>query len=295
MKRIPLVLFASLFTTASVHAQDEESVVQGEPIVAPVVVPTTARILGDIPDGTPPPPQPPKPALIVASKDILATTTHQQGGRTITIQRIKPIALPPLPAPVSVKVDITAIQAGLAEFREDYPDSGMLCLGASVYRFKDAPPRTLVTYWPGGKGGCITFWSSADFALISGICSFIATDGFEREIFMMWGVEDVDSITEFRAAQNSEYQGPDIPDFPVGPATFFVVGTQPAAATLVAIQSLHDLYNNGFSRLKTAYEGRERARIQHEAYLKAHPPQPKNIVLNYWRTDKPTPAKGATK
>jgi hypothetical protein len=38
------------------------------------------------------------------------------------------------------------------------------------------------------------------------------------------------------------------------------------------IQSLHDLYNNEYARLKTAYEGRERARIEREAYLKANPP-----------------------
>ena len=60
---------------------------------------------------------------------------------------------------------------------------------------------------------------------------------------------------------------------------------------LVPIQSLHDLYNNEFGRLKTAYEGRELARIQHEADLKAHPPQPQNLVVNFWTTDTPKPAK----
>ena len=60
---------------------------------------------------------------------------------------------------------------------------------------------------------------------------------------------------------------------------------------LVPIQSLHDLYNKEFWRLKTAYEGRELARLQQEADLKAHPPQPKNLVVNFWTTDTPKPAK----
>ena len=59
----------------------------------------------------------------------------------------------------------------------------------------------------------------------------------------------------------------------------------PTPQTLASIQSLHDLYNNEHDRLKEAYDGRERAQRQHEAELKANPPQPKDIVLNYWRID----------
>ena len=77
---------------------------------------------------------------------------------------------------------------------------------------------------------------------------------------------------------------------------FRSVGTPPAdPSVLVPIQSLHDLYNSEFQRLKTAYDGRERARLQREADLKAYPPQPENIVLSYWTTDEPKPAKGSTK
>ena len=42
---------------------------------------TTARIIGDLPDGTPSPPEPPKPAYIVPAKDILGTEIHEQGGQ----------------------------------------------------------------------------------------------------------------------------------------------------------------------------------------------------------------------
>jgi hypothetical protein len=74
--------------TASVRSQDEGTDASSRPTPAPVVVPTTARIIWNIPDGTPPPPQAPKPAFVVPTKDNLTTTTHEQGGRTITIQKI---------------------------------------------------------------------------------------------------------------------------------------------------------------------------------------------------------------
>ena len=308
MKPLPFALFVALVGLAAVRSQDAPVAPTRESATAPNVatpampgttrpiLPATARIIGDIPDGTPPPPQPPKPRFVARATDILDSKVHQQGGRTITIQRIKPIALPPPPDPTPIPLAATdpAFQEHLASFREDHPQSNMVPLGASVYHFKDAPPRTLVRYWPDGRGESITFWSSADFSLLSGIFSFVATDGETRCLFMMWGIEDFNSMADLLATLNRGHGVSNIPDFPDGPATFTIVGIPPADSTvLVPIQSLHDLYNNEFNRLKTAWDGRGRARIQREVYLKAHPPQPKNITLNYWRTDKPASGKGA--
>ena len=69
----------------------------------------------------------------------------------------------------------------------------------------------------------------------------------------------------------------------------------PPPQTLTGIQSLHDLYNNEYNQLLTAYQGRERARLQQEAELKANPPKPKDLVINYWRIEAPTPQKGGAK
>lgn len=183
----------------------------------------------------------------------------------------------------------------VAEYREANPESFILFLGATVYRAKDSPPRTLVRYWPGGKDGDITFWSSADFALIAGgINSFVDSAGDSHHLMMAWSKVDIDRMADLRASRGLEYDAPEIPNLPEGKATFQITGNQPAAEKFVVIQSLHDLYNNEYERLKTAYEGRERARIEREAYLKANPPQPKDITLNYWRTETPaTTGKGA--
>jgi len=282
--------------TASVRSQDAETAASSRPTDTAVIVPTTARIIGNISDGTPPP-QAPKPGFAVPAKDILQSSVHEQGGRTITIQEIKPIAMPPPPMPQpespTVQIDNAAFKQRLAEYRANHPQTPMLSLGATVYHFKDTPPRTLVRYWPKNGGEPFTFWSSAEFALISGIHSFAATDGSTYSLFLAWGNIDT---TRAGAFFGGLHHPPDIPAFPNGPATFTIVGTPPVdPSILIPIQSLHDLYNSEHERLKTAREGCESARLQREADLKANPPKPMNIVLNYWRIENPAPVKGSSK
>lgn len=291
MKLIPPVMLTFIAASVLANSQDEPTGASTGSAVAPVAAPTTARILGTIPDGTPPPPTPPKPKLAISNKDVLQTTTHEQGGRTITIREIKPIALPPPPAPVvpqvGAKVDGEFSQR-LAEYREAHPKSELLFLSATVFRSKDSPPRTLVRLWPQGKGEAIAFWSSADFALIAGgIQSFVDTAGDTHSLMMGWGNVDIDRMTDLMASKGRGYDAPDMPEFPEGKATFKVTGGQPTAEQLIPIQSLHDLYNMEYARLLTAWQGRERARVEREAYLKAHPPQPQDITLDYWRTENP--------
>jgi hypothetical protein len=288
-----------LATTSFVRSQVEVSA-QSIDCATETAALTTARILGKIPDGTPPPPAPPKPEYHVAAHDVLSTTTHEQGGRTITIRKIKSIDLPPPPPPAEISVgEVDAeFSERLAEYRENHPRYDLLFLGATVYRAKDSPPRTLVRWWPQNGIQAITFWSSADFALIAGgINSFMDSAGHTHHLLMGWGSVDIERMTELYATHGREFDLPDIPAFPEDKASFAITGDhQPDREALVAIESLHDLYNSGIENLRSAYEGRERARIEREEYLKANPPQPKDITLNFWRTEKPAAnGKGASK
>ncbi len=286
----PSLRFAPLLIAAATlaYSQEEFNTAVPEPAAA-LTTPIAPHILGAIPDGTPPPPSPPKPEFPISRKDVLATAVHEQGGRTITIREIKPIALPPPPAEVVVAKADEEFSQRLSEYREANPRNELLFLGATVFRPKDSPPRTLVRWWPQGSKETITFWSSADFALIAGgINSFADSAGNNHQLMMGWGNVDIERITQLYAANGRDYDTPDLPDLTEGKATFQIEGEhQPSPDEIVVIQSLHDIYNNELERLRTAYEGRERARLEREEYLKANPPQPKDITINYWRTEKP--------
>lgn len=289
MKLTAAVAFVVLAATCIARSQTAGTDQTAVSPAAPVV--TTARILGDIPDGTPPAPQAPKPEYKVANSDVLQTTTQEQGGRTITIQQIKPIALPPPPAPEPAQAAAKAsgeFQQRLAAFQEAHPRSEMMFIGATVYRSGDQPPRTLIHIWPQGGGEAIELWSNIDMALIAGgVGNFQDSAGNTHNLMISWSNLYIDRLADLYASQGREYTPPPMPAFVAGKATFQVVGNQPAAEDLTAIQSLHDLYNNEHDRLQTAYEGREQARQQREAELKVNPPQPKDITLRFWHSKRP--------
>ncbi|MBC8126563.1 MAG: hypothetical protein H8M99_05385 [Gloeobacteraceae cyanobacterium ES-bin-144] len=246
--------------------------------------PSPARVLGKLPDGTPPPPQPPKPPFIVAEKDVFDSVRHAQGGRTITIQEIQPIDLPPTPeAKPEVNVDSESFRKLAAAHREKFPAPEFIQVGASVYVFGDQPTRTLVTIRSHMDQKLYKFWSSADFSYLSGFSTFVGSDGMTRSMFMMWSFHYPDRVISRRTANAKLYEAPKPPAFPAEKVSFILVGDQPDEQTLASIQSLHDLYQNELPRLKAAYEGRERAQREGEAELKAHPPKPQDITLNYWR------------
>jgi hypothetical protein len=249
----------------------------------------TARLLDELPDGTAVA-EAPKPEFIVPAKDVLETKTVSQGGREVTVQKIRPIDLPEPEAVAVPDVQQPAIQQRVAAAREEHPDQELLFVSAAVYRGKDGATRTLATVYPLGKGESVSFWSTADFGYLSGFSSFIGSQGETRSLIMAWSVEKIAGIAELAETNRQDPDRPALPALPAGKAAFAIVSTNPAPEALAAVQSLHDLYNNERDRLKAAYEGREQTRLQQEAELRANPPRPKNITLSYWRSEKPAPA-----
>ena len=278
MKSLASLFLVALGLCVPASSQDNSSK-ESDPVVE-----TAARILGRVPDGTPPPPEAPKPEFIVPARDVLESKAIEQGGRTITIREIKPIDLPELPPEPLPPTPDPNFQARLGAYRSTHPETDYSFLSAAVYRSKNTPPRTLVHWWPQHGGEAIDFWSSADFALIAGgIQSFIDTAGNTQSMFISWGNVEIDKMS----ARQTANAAPTIPDFPAGKATFTFITKAPAAEDLLVLQSLHDLYNCEYARLRAAYNGREQACLAQEAELKAHPPQPKDITLNHWRIESP--------
>ena len=273
-------MFALLVPTALFGAESEST-----------PLPSQAILLNAIPDGTPVAESAPVPEHEVKPADVLESRSIIQDGRTITIQEIKPIDLPPPPeeSPIApAAISSPDFVQRLAEFRAQRKAINTLHLSAKVYRAPGNPTRSLVTCWPSGNQGSFSFWSSADFSLIAGgIQSFADTAGQTHHLFMSWGY--VDQTREQAAAirRGVPYTPPNPPAFPTGPATFQIVVESPASESLVPLQSLHDLYNQKQAELLAAYQRREQARLQKEEELRLNPPQPQDITLNFWRTEKP--------
>lgn len=288
MKTTLLGLWATLATSVFVLSEEE--------LAAPTLESSTARLIGPLQDGTPPPPAPPKPGFIVPTKDILESKTVEQGGRAITVRKIKPIALPPPPeAPAPIDLNDPALQQRIVQRRAARPAMKLLLVGATVYHSESAPPRTLVSFWPQAQGQPITVWSSADFSLLSGLSTFATATGEVNSLMMMWSITKLDNANNLQRKFARQFPRPEIPTFPEGKATFQIASGDPTPEALASIQSLHDLYNNEHPRLLAAYQGRETARIAHEAEQKANPPQPKDIVLNYWEIGETAPLEGGAK
>jgi hypothetical protein len=282
VKSIPRIFPVLIAAAALARSQDDPRSVSSEFETTPATI-TTARIIGEIPDGTPPLPEPPKPVYTVAARDVLDAETYQEGGRTITFQRIAPPPMPNLPeAPLAAEtIEEVSGEEQTADVPVEYAADDFVMAGASVFRSKDRKTRSLVQLWPQGGVQSVTFWSSADFGLLAPIGSFVCTDGKTRSLMLMWGASETDSLASLAAELGPD--SPPIPEFAGGKASFATTTGKASDATLVWIQSLHDIYNSDYERLKSAYDGREQARLEKEAELKANPPKPKNLVFNYWR------------
>jgi hypothetical protein len=252
------------------------------------VTPTTARIIGDIPDGTPSQEEPTRPEFVVPAQDILYKKTYQQGGRSITFQRITPIALPLPPPTINEAAEIpnTPLQTQTTAASEKGSAEEFIMASATVFHLKNSQALSLVEIRSPESGQSVQFWSSADFGLVSGIFAFIGTDGKTRSLMLLWSASEVKSLADLKSELGLE--SPEIPEFAYGEATYVInPASKPSSAAIIAIQSLHDIYNREYARLNAAYKRREQDRLISEAKLKAHPPQSDNIILNYWRTEKP--------
>jgi len=247
---------------------------------------TRAHIPYKIPDGTPPPPQPEKPVWTVPAADVVSEKSHVEGGRTITVREIKPIALPPPPEPAEPAAPVVIseeFQERIDAYKEKHPLHHMLGLSATIYRLEDQSTRTHVHVWLNGQGEPISFWSSGDFSLLSGIGSFNDNQGVSRALFMVWSILDLRRIDARMTELGSEYTPPEIPELPADRAAYVVSTGNPDAELLTAIDSLHEILTHDAVELRRAYEGRVIAERERKEFLKANPPQPKDLIINHWR------------
>lgn len=263
-----------------------------------------------ITDGTPSPPVP-KPEPI--DFEVLSSRTTRMdvtkapemhdlppitGTINVTVQLVENPNLidPPPPLPALPPED-PAVIARLAELRENYRGTQLVFLSATVYDQN----RTFLRIYPNGRlVDSVTAWSNLDFNHFSGFSTYRvkdAEDGTLYDLGLLMGIGGIDTRRwkEMAEAQGIEYKGPEIPEIPEmkdladgGPA-FVVVEGDAKSPAMDTLEQIHDLYRKEGTRMEAAYHARVKAHAERKAYLLANPPKPKDVTIQFWKRNKPSP------
>ncbi len=224
--------------------------------------------------------------FILPPEDVISERNFSVGGRKVSVREIKPIALPE-PLKESPTVEITeAMKERVREFTENNPRQQTIFLGATVYRFEDASVRTHCQLWGQNQGETISLWSSADFSLLAGVGEFVGTDGETRSLFLLSSVIDIARQARYSREHNAEVLIlPEIPKLPEAAPTYVVSEGKLSEEASSALDALHMMLKNEADDLRLARDKRERVYREREAFKKANPSPPKDIILHYWNIE----------
>lgn len=205
--------------------------------------------------------------------------------RTVTIERVADPHLPaPLPPPPPANPTDPALKARLAAFRAAYQPTRMIGLSATTYDFATTRLRWRSKARPDEP---ITAWSNLNFEYIRGH-SDLKLAGEKYMLFLGYGVETTANLKRRAARFGVPYVPPVLPELPelatAGPAFIITEGDATGTPELEFLATLHAVYPGEEPRLKAAYEAREAARKAHEAYVRAHPPVPHDLIIKHWNT-----------
>lgn len=296
------ILFLATFPVSAQEPTDTIPVEEQQVVIAKAGV---AQIPGNINDGTPSPPAP-KPEPI--EFEVLRTHTKRvhvvespempglpapEGTINVTVQLVKDPGLPDPPPPLpALPPDDPAVLARLEELREEYKETQLVFVSATVYDHS----RTYLRCYPSGGGGRkeICGWSNLDFNHFSGFATYQVkgADGELREYGLLMGIgnEDTQQRAEWLAKHDREYVAPEIPSLPelatAGPAFVISEGDTTDKEAMELIEGMHSLYRTEGARMEEAYHARVKAYEERKAFLLANPPKPKDVVIRVWNRDK---------
>ena len=250
-----------------------------------------AYVVGPVADGTPPPPAPPLSKLKVSPEDVLEATVRDLGNRKITIQRVTPIKLPPLAKSPEPRESTAEERAAWETRRQQAKRTVLVMMSVTVFRSKafTGQVRTKFRWWSEDHSNEYEAWSNVDANWLSGFAYFDSANT-RYSLFFGLGNQDLDRWADACARRGVAFTPPAVPPLQEGELNYIVTKGAPTAEELAPIVALHSLVKTDGEKLRLAYEGRQRAQREQEAFLKAHPPTPTDIVLNYWRVEKPAAA-----
>jgi hypothetical protein len=279
MKNLPISLsFALAAGTMSVVGQEPAAPYTGSK--------EEIEILGPVSDGTVAASAEPKPRLVVSENDVIQTREVPLDRRMVRFQKLRPLGLPPLPAPAVTKSFPVESDAFPQESREAIKDHRFIFVGATVY-VPDGDPdqaKSFVSFWPRQGGEAVSMWVNANMLWLGGFADF-QTEDTVYSLLMACSMTEIAKSEETSRTSEQEWEAPEIPEFPEGDASFVVVEGQPEPGDMEPFESLIKLYRKDKARLKHAYEMRMAEAERQRLERLADPPELKNLNIRYWRLD----------
>jgi hypothetical protein len=219
-----------------------------------------------------------------ASVRILDSQVVGLGNRTITYNRIEAPVLKPRPVLVELALEVPRqhVQSPeeLAEIRR-WESLRYEHLGGSATVIEGAGTEFRI-WTPDGETVAL---SSIDFNFLQCLWDFEWNGVYYSVFFFAGGC----SPEEFAGAKRSDSewaaQFGEFPGEAAGMSRFTVVSAPKGEAGEKAIQALEDLhafFDENRKQLRAACEECEMARIAHEEWAKAHPPLPKDTIVNFF-------------
>lgn len=204
---------------------------------------------------------------------------------TATIQRVEPVPAPQPPA--ARPAPGPEASARFRELASRRPRPVFVMLSATVYDGENTQLRWHLNGMPDSE---MTAWSNVDFELLRGRDRF-NFNGTDYHFFMLVGRGSTAARQRLAARLGKTHTPPAIPGLPPDETPAFVVtkGAADPAAT-APITALHEYFRVNSAALKAERAARERARIEYEAHIRAHPPQPQDVLIRYAAGTRPAPA-----
>ncbi len=270
---LPLIIFVGISFSLMAVAQEE-------PGSEPPASITDVSTLPTVPSNT---------AWKVPSEDIVSEKTHFEGDSKITVREIQPILLPDVSEQAVPNIINEELQERIEEYQEKNTHQRLLGIGAMVYRLENNQTRSLVQVIGLEGKASVSFWSSGDFSLFSGIGEIKDNQGNSLVLLMARSVHE-GIVTEKELLEISgENKEKSLLGLNSNEASYNILDENPDEDLRLAINSLHEVLIRDKEKLQTYQEDRQRAAIAREEYFKANPPPAKSLTLNYWRIQKASP------
>ncbi len=155
--------------------------------------------------------------------------------------------------------------------------------------------------WTDEAGSHCAF-SNIDFNYIAGMDGFETPDAIYTLMMGIGNATRAERIEYNRSRSQGDLRKepqrpvpPLIAEFSVVQSEYIVVEDEASPPDAFApLDALHIYFDANKSRLMDEYSTREAANAERQRWLKAHPPIPKDIVINYWREPNQQPSRKGT-